>query len=439
MKKILIAPDYAMANLAETHRMSSIAEALLDLGHEVYVLGQGRFDDLFNDERYHWLDIPFDHEFMTNQKYEEMHTLDKNGFNFFSEKELDTFVQEELAILKQLTPDVVINGFRPSMAISTKIAGIPYVSVMSAVVSDLYERCGLKTVPYGVRHQRKIAAFLIPLIRSRLVADFLLRVVLVRKWYRVWNRVMKKYRLPPFRTLTGGLKGDFNLMADAPELFPEISELPPYYAFSGPLLYNAPIETPTSLQNFRKKKRPVVLMIMGSSGDPQIFRKLIYGFEGKNYDVFCSTTTIINKDALESVPENVHIEKMFPLEKLTEIADAAVIHGGQGTLYSMLFGGTPFVGIPMFGEQQWNLENMARKGCGIILPRPELKLDQVYRAIDEVLNNHEYAENVQKVKQILQGYVNGQHEPPSMVAAREIISFLNSPLENKSYFATNIY
>lgn len=438
-KNILVAPEYAMANLAETHRMASIANALLELGHEVTVLGNGRYDYLFESQDFHRVDIPYDQEFMTDEKYFEFHNIDQNGFDFFTEYELNRLVREEVALLEKMMPDVVINGFRPSMAISTKAVDVPYVCVMSAVLSDLYEECGLKTIPYGFQRPGKMMVQIARVVNSKFFTKLVKRRVLVQKWYRVWNQVIKQYDMPPFQTITGCVKGDFNLMPDAPELFPEMSDLPPYYAFSGPLLYESSIETPACLLNYKKTGKPVVVLNMGSSGDPDTFSRLIYGFENKNYDVFCAASSIVDRQTLGSVPDNVFIEEMFPLFKLAEIADVALIHGGHGTLYSTIMGGTPFIGIPMFCENQWNLENAARKGCGIVIPKHKLDLKTVFNAIDEILNNDSYRNNVAAVKKSLEKYMHDQEHRPARVAATKIIDYLENTSRSKSYFSTNKY
>ena len=431
MKKILIAPIYAMCNLSESNIMSRIASAFVESGHEVYVLGEGRYDDLFADSRYARVAVPFDREFVTDEAYRNMHNIDNGGLAFFSEQALDRFIAEEVRILREIEPDVVVHGFRPTMSVSTKITGTPSVCVLSAVVSDLYEKYGLKTIPFDSRGNRRIPAAVQRLLGGRLTSYIVKRFILVPKWYGTWNRVMKKHGLAPFRTVTGALKGDFNIMLDAPELFPFDRELPPYYRFCGPLLYEYSIETPACLRDYKKNHRPVVFLNMGSSGDPETIRRLIQGFGNRPYDVFCATTSILSEEELKDVPDNVFTAKMFPPFEVAGIADVALIHGGIGTLYSTLLGGTPFVGIPMFGEQQWNLENAARKGCGVVIPKPGIDIESVYHAIDEILQDSNYKTNVLALQKTLDRY---RHTNPAKTAVDRIVEFLDNPSRNKSYF-----
>ncbi len=437
-KKILITPEYAMADLAESHRMSSIAKAFLDLGHEVYILGRGKYDYLFKDPRYHIEKIDFDNKWMNYEKFIEIHDLDVCGLNFVTEQELEKFIKEEVKLLNKIKPDVVINGFRPTMSISTKLLKIPYVWVLSATISDLYDENNLRTLPHGFGKKVKIIRFLIRLFSKKFFMFILKKYIIMPKWYGVWNNIMEKNSLTKYDLMMGVFRGDFNIMSDAKELFPEFEDVPDYYGFSGPLLPEIHIKTPDSLKKYKKKKdRPVIFFSMGSSGDPELFKEIIKSFEGKPYDVFAAYTSIIDKKQIDYIPDNVIIEKMFPAIELTKLADVAVIHGGQGTVYTTIFGGAPFVGIPMFSEQQWNLENAARNGCGIVIPRLNLDVADVQNAIQKILNDKEYKNNMMKLKNKIEKYETDKKLYPPMVAAKKIIDFLDNKKE--SYFDVKGY
>jgi UDP:flavonoid glycosyltransferase YjiC (YdhE family) len=73
--RILIAPE--VVDLAETHRMTSLADAFKKLGHEVIVLGKGRYDYLFADKGFQRVYIDYDEEWMDDEKFRMMHNLDE--------------------------------------------------------------------------------------------------------------------------------------------------------------------------------------------------------------------------------------------------------------------------------------------------------------------------------------------------------------------------
>lgn len=244
---------------------------------------------------------------------------------------------------------------------------------------------------------------------------------------------MKEMKLDSFKSPLKIIRGDFNLMSDAPELFPEFQEVPSYYGFCGPILMEHDIEMPDSIKNYKKiPGRPMVFFAMGSSGDPEVFKSIIAGFENQPYDVFAASTNIISKKDIPYIPSNVVIEKFYPAFEVTSMADVAVIHGGQGTVYTTAMAGTPFVGISMFGEQQYNLENLARKGCGIVLSRYNLRSETLNQSINKILSDKGFKENISKVQGEILKYKIDENFYSPMIGAKQIINYLDN--EITSYF-----
>lgn len=430
-KRILIAPE--VVDLAETHRMTSFAEVFVKLNHEVIILGKGRYDYLFADKGFQRVYIDYDEEWISEEKFRMMHNLDENGLDFMTEDELEKFVQLEVSLLNDLRPDVVITGFRPTLSISTKIARIPLVWVLSAVCSDMYYEKGLATAIMSINQEIPALKLLPPKVRNYIFCKMALKFP---HKIEVWNKVMKKLNLGTFTNTTKILKGDFNIMSDAKELFPEFGELPPYYAFSGPLLMESNIKMPESVRNYHKNTdRPMVFFSMGSSGEPEIFKAIIAGFKDQPYDVFVASTNIIERDEIPFIPNNVIVEKFYPAFEITSMADAVVIHGGQGTVYTTAMAGTPFVGIPMFGEQQHNLDNLARKGCGIVLSRYNLKSQTLNQSINKILKHKKFKESITKVQRELMKYKTDENLSPPLIGAQQILNFLNHTED--SYFKMN--
>lgn len=427
-RKVLVAPEYAMADLAESHRMASISKAFLDMGHEVVVLGRGRYDYFFSDESYWYEEIPFDYKWMDAKKFHAIHNdMDGRGLSFFNKKDLERFVSEEVKLLNRIRPDVVITGFRPSISISTKVARVPLVWVLSAVVSDMYIEAGLHRLPHGMERPYKLISILPAKLRVPLIRLFTM------KRMKVFNMFMRRHSMSGFRSFLEVVRGDFNVMSDAPELFPEFGSLPPYYTFCGPLLIDHfAIQAPRSMLNYVKGDRPAVFFSMGSSGDPRLFIDIVQSLDGRPYDVFVAGTSIITKNDLDLKHSNVIVEQFFPPRQLSEIVDLSVIHGGQGTVYTTLMAGTPFVGIPMFHEQQWNLENLVRKGCGLVLSKKRVSPKSIQESIDEILGNSEYKKRAQEVQQQISKYETDKAFYPPLIAAEKILEYLEG--DRMSYF-----
>jgi UDP:flavonoid glycosyltransferase YjiC (YdhE family) len=69
------------------------------------------------------------------------------------------------------------------------------------------------------------------------------------------------------------------------------------------------------------------------------------------------------------------------------MCDAAIIHGGQGTVQTAIASGTPFVGIPLQPEQNVNLKIVERLGGGRTLSLKALRRNRLRPSLEEVLRN----------------------------------------------------
>jgi MGT family glycosyltransferase len=419
-KIVLVAPE--MVDLAESHRMASFARAFHELGHQVVVLGDGRYDYLFDDIPCRRVFIEYDSVWMNDEHFRRMHNVDEYGMNWIAPAELSTFIAAEVELLKQIRPDVVITGFRPSIRISSRAMGVPLIWVLPAAVSEPYFQSGLGTSPHELFVKRPWMHLIPPPLRNWAANTLPLHLPFK---ISAWNQVALKWGIGRFPSTLSIFRGDFNLLSDAPELFPELDRLPFDYDFCGPLLIEHPIPTPDSLRTYqRKPDRPVIFISMGSSGSPELFKAIVTSFASQPYDVFVATTTIMEKAEFGQIPENVIIEKFFPPIEVAALADVAVIHGGQGTVYSTLFAGTPFVGVPMFSDQQYHLEAMVRRGCGLVLKRDQCTPQSLLGAVRQILGNSDFAQSASYIQDLLAKYRTQPELHPPRVGAEKVIEFL---------------
>ncbi|XP_055919864.1 UDP-glycosyltransferase UGT5-like [Eupeodes corollae] len=73
-----------------------------------------------------------------------------------------------------------------------------------------------------------------------------------------------------------------------------------------------------------------------------------------------------------------------------------VTHGGQGSVVESQYHGVPMVGIPLFGEQSSNMENVVKEGFGLSVDYLTITEKNFNSAVQEVLSNKKYTENVQR-------------------------------------------
>jgi UDP:flavonoid glycosyltransferase YjiC (YdhE family) len=96
--------------------------------------------------------------------------------------------------------------------------------------------------------------------------------------------------------------------------------------------------------------------------------------------------TTVHGGGLESKP-NVLMYDFLPSREVMQMCDAAIIHGGQGTVQTAIASGTPFVGIPLQPEQNVNLKLVERLGGGRTISLKALRRGRLRPILEEVLRN----------------------------------------------------
>ena len=64
-----------------------------------------------------------------------------------------------------------------------------------------------------------------------------------------------------------------------------------------------------------------------------------------------------------------------------------ITHGGLFSTIETTYHGVPVIGIPLFGDQNINMEKTAALGAGMKLEWSQLTESYLYKAVKEVLQN----------------------------------------------------
>jgi len=90
---------------------------------------------------------------------------------------------------------------------------------------------------------------------------------------------------------------------------------------------------------------------------------------------------------LGAQPENIHVERFVAQDRVLPLVDAAVHHGGTGTLLAAFAEGLPQVLIPQGADQFQNAGVFARIGAGRALMPPEVASPSLAQALQAVLHD----------------------------------------------------
>jgi UDP:flavonoid glycosyltransferase YjiC (YdhE family) len=187
---------------------------------------------------------------------------------------------------------------------------------------------------------------------------------------------------------------------------PEMSGLPeekltPGYYYTGPIFALMDMPIPAEVEQVFQRPGVNIFCSLGSSGFPETLKMIIQALRSiPEYNIVCSTTTILDPAELGAPSDNFYACRYLPAHLINEMADIAVTHGGQGTIQTAVWAGTPVVGIGFQAEQQANIDGIAKAGMAIRIPIFSLNERRLLRAVEKIQKPH-YTENAKKLQQKL--------------------------------------
>ncbi len=383
-------------NLAETGRMLEIAKACKDNFRIVFASYGGRYEHYIEE-------AGFEIKKMEPRLTEEqLHHVRRalsgetlNTVGYFTAKEMEPRVENELKLFEQIKPACVLTGWCQSVLISTRIAKVPFVNVLHSTSVTEYYQAGLQSWPDRTNFPF-LGWFFSEEKLNRWVSNLVLKMKLPAKPF---NTLAEKYGLKKFNNFIEVLEGDHTLLADIPE-WVGFSEIRSSLHYIGPLPFRLNGDIPREITEMPKDK-PIIYFAMGSSGKPKIIAEIIRGFKNKPYYVIAPVKSHIENMDIK-IPTNVVVTGFIPAHKVNPMADISVIHGGQNTVMQACLSGTCIVGIGMHPEQQANLDACVRKGFAIRLSKKKVKASAVLDAIDKLLNDDRTKQEVVKFQKQLE-------------------------------------
>ena len=383
-------------NLAETGRMLEIAKACKDKFKIIFASYGGRYEHYIEE-------ADFEINKMEPRLTEEqLHHVRRalsgetlNTVGYFTAKEMEPRVENELKLFEQIKPACVLTGWCQSVLISTRIAKVPFVNVLHSTSVTEYYQAGLQSWPDRTNFPF-LGWFFSEEKLNRWVSNLVLKMKLPAKPF---NTLADKYGLRKFNNFIEVLEGDHTLLADIPE-WVGFTEIRSNLHYVGPLPFRLNVDIPGEIVEIPKDK-PIVYFAMGSSGKPKIIAEIIQGFNNKPYRVIAPVRTHIKNMGIK-IPSNVIVTGFIPAHKVNPMADISVIHGGQNTVMQACLSGTCIVGVGMHPEQQANLDACVRKGFAIRLSKKKVTASAVLDAIDRLLNNSQAKQEVVKFQKQLE-------------------------------------
>ena len=263
-------------------------------------------------------------------------------------KTLRGYVKDELEVIRELAPDVVVGDFRLSLAVSTRVTNTPYMAITNAYWSPYgRQHFPVPELPIARRLGLPIAQGLFQLARPFAFAYHTLPL----------NRIRREYGLPSlgFDLRRIYTEADHTLYADVPEMAPTFGR-PDNHHYLGPILWSPPVELPMWWQDV-PRDRPVVYVNLGSSGRRELLPIVLDALADLRVFVIAAT---LGRSLPRGCSGNVRLANFLPGERAAARASLVICNGGSPTTHQALAASTPVLGLASNMDQHLNMDGVQR-------------------------------------------------------------------------------
>ena len=380
--KILLVAE--AVTLAHVVRLVTLGDMLVKRGWQVVLATDPRYSAMVGPQAFEVVDL----QTMPGAVFQKALA---HGTPIFDFPTLDRYVADELALYQRIQPQCVVSDFRISLAVSARVAKIPYVNVTNAYWNPLAkirrivpEFEWVQRVGVGVA-QIAFSAF------QRI--GYFQHVIPV-------NRIRRKHGLESigldFRAAL--MDGDITCFSDFPEVIPT-APLPASQSFIGPLLWSPPVTPPTWWPELldRHGKPPLVYVSLGSSGPAGMLQTVLDGLAGLPVEVVASAA---GKSEALNLPHNARVADMLPGDQACAAAAMVVCNGGSPGTYQAMVLGKPVIGIATNMDQFLNMAAVEDAGCGRLLRSRSVMAEDIRRVAGEMLHHPGMREKTQAIAKV---------------------------------------
>jgi len=395
--RVLFAPE--TFNLGETSRGVEVARALREHGHDVHFMGYSqRFAGYVRDAGF-TLDL-LEPE-LGEEDADQLIAVDQGRSlrNPLTTTVLRTRVASELALIERWRPDAIVIGSTMSMFISARAAGVPLVYVKPYAMSRSHLAA---MTEFPVTSGSGALAGLVNSGAGAVVR----RVVPAVRWKpAAFRRVAAEHQVElPARTVEA-IGADLNLIAS---LFPALQEreMAQGETAVGPVYATADGELPEQVRAFATRERPVLYVGMGSSANRRLALGVLEQVAHLDVDVVTSAGRYLSDGDRAGLPWNVQVYDFLPAHRLVGLIDAAVIHGGEGSVQTACASGVPFAGIGLQAEQRINVTDCVRNGNALQFTARDVRRGRLGGIVQRLLHDpalRQAASTVQEQMRALDG------------------------------------
>jgi len=309
--------------------------------------------------------------------------------------------EADLKAFDAFQPDGVYAGLSLSCMISVPYAKLPMVTQVPTVNCPAFIEKGMYNMP-NTMERNFFTRYLLPQFIKRAIMKKVLLSDSAKASLTTFNEARKHFGQAPVYNIVDLVKGDITLLPDLPELSGLAEkDLTPGYIYTGPIFSMIPLPVAQEIKAVYSRPGINIFCSLGSSGFPEVLKTVIHALKKEEqYNIVCTTTTILDPEEIGPNNERFYAARFMPAHLVNEMADIAVTHGGQGTIQTAVWAGTPLLGIGFQAEQQANIDGIAQEGMAIRLPIYRVNEKNILRGVRK-LGEDRYKNNAQRMMKIV--------------------------------------
>lgn len=305
-----------------------------------------------------------------------------DGVNPYDLETLNEFVQDDIVLIKDFKPDLIVGDFRLSLLVSANICKVPLVSVTNAHWSPFARQTW--TVP-TLRYISKLGA--VGIAFFQFIFD-IARPLFLARFMGTFKKFFKFHGLPfLFKDIRSFYcAGDYVLYPDMKEVVPTFN-LPSNHVYLGPLTWSPTLPLPSWWSSASVMPGKKVFVSLGTSGNQTLVPKIIEALANKPVIVFIAT---VGKISISELPKNVFVAPMLPMQEVLKVVDLIVCNGGSGSINHAIKSGVPIVGIADNLDQYLCMEFVEEAGLGKLVRSDSVSTETIEATIFDTLNAGTY-------------------------------------------------
>ncbi|MBQ0720354.1 MAG: glycosyltransferase [Gammaproteobacteria bacterium] len=314
------------------------------------------------------------------------------GERLYSTQILERYISDDLKLIEDIKPDLIVGDFRLSLSVSARLKKVPYAAISNTYWTTFSNnKYCVPQLPMTKILGVSLSQILFNLSRPLVFATHCIPL----------NKVRKKYGLPSLGHDLRAVYSDADhlWLADMAEYFPT-TKTAANADYIGPLPWSPRNKIPPWWNDVDDTK-PIVYVTLGSSGQVNLLPIVLEALVTLPVSVIAVTA---GRTTLQAIPDNAYISDYLPGDQAAARADLVICNGGSLSTYQAIQGGTPILGIASNLDQHLNMHYLSSAGIGEVIRSEYVSTGRIREAATQLLADTQYKNAAAKAQKAAQGY-----------------------------------